>query len=177
MLFRSRVANILDPNADLKTRFFDAASIATNLRPTDLFGKFEDEHEFFRTQQAEQADMALETPTMMNHTNGNSFNIANNKFGIHIKYSKPTDSELNKIKKYYKLFGYQVNDQSNYLDKVNSMTVCNYVKFSGSWTIPGADVSIIEMMKAQFENGVRLWHNKDTRNPMIQNVLTNKIGG
>ena len=70
-----------------------------------------------------------------------------------------------------------MNDQSNYLDKVNSMTVCNYVKFSGSWTIPGADVSIIEMMKAQFENGVRLWHNKNTRNPMIQNVLTNKIGG
>ena len=55
------------------------------------------------------------------------------------------------------------------------MSVCNYVQFSGSWTLPNVDVAIIEMMKAQFENGVRLWHNKNTRNPMIQNSLTNEI--
>ena len=172
-LVTNRVANILDPNADLKTRFFDAASIATNLRPTDLFGKFEDEHEFFRTQQAEQADMALETPTMMNHTNGNSFNIANNKFGIHIKHSRPSSTELAKVKKYYKMFGYLINDKSSRLDRVDSMNICNYVQFGGSWTIPNADVFIVEMMKAQFQNGVRLWHNKNTPNPMKQNVLGN----
>ena len=176
-LLTNQVSSLTDSSANLKDRFMNAASLASNLSPTNLFGKFTDEYDYYRQQKAEQADMALEIPSISEQTNGNSFNIANNKFGIHIKYSKPTDSELNKIKKYYKLFGYQVNDQSNYLDKVNSMTVCNYVKFSGSWTIPGADVSIIEMMKAQFENGVRLWHNKNTRNPMIQNVLTNKIGG
>ena len=176
-LLTNQVSSLTDSSANLKDRFMNAASLASNLSPSNLFGKFTDEYEYYRQQKAEQADMALEIPSISEQTNGNSFNIANNKFGIHIKYSKPTDSELNKIKKYYKLFGYQVNDQSNYLDKVNSMSVCNYVKFSGSWTIPGADVSIIEMMKAQFENGVRLWHNKNTRNPMIQNVLTNKIGG
>ena len=176
-MITNQVSSMTDSSANLKDRFMNAASLASNLSPTNLFGKFTDEYDYYRQQKAEQADMALEVPSISEQTNGNSFNIANNKFGIHIKYSKPTDSELNKIKKYYKLFGYQVNDQSNYLDKVNSMTVCNYVKFSGSWTIPGADVSIIEMMKAQFENGVRLWHNKNTRNPMIQNVLTNKIGG
>ena len=55
------------------------------------------------------------------------------------------------------------------------MTLCNYVQFSGSWTIPDTDVAIIEMMKAQFENGVRLWHNKDIPNPMGQDVLNNKM--
>ena len=174
-LLTNRVGNVMDGGANLKDRFMDAASLASNLNPASLFGKFNDEHEYYRTQKAEQADMALETPGIMEQTNGNSFNIANNTFGIHIKYSKPTDSELTKIKKYYKLFGFELNDQSNTLDKIDSMDICNYVQFSGSWTIPDADVSIIEMMKAQFENGVRLWHNKDTRNPMIQNVVTNKM--
>lgn len=174
-LLTNRVGNMMDSGANAKDRFMDAASLASNLNPTNLFGKFSDEHEFYRTQKAEQADMALETPSITEQTNGNSFNIANNMFGIHFKYSKPTDTEMNKIKKYYKMFGYQVNDKSAYLDKVDSMNVCNYVQFSGSWTIPGADVSIIEMMKAQFENGVRLWHGGKTRNPMVQNVLTNEI--
>lgn len=174
-LLTNRVGNVMDGGANLKDRFMDAASLASNLNPASLFGKFNDEHEYYRTQKAEQADMALETPGIMEQTNGNSFNIANNTFGIHIKYSKPTDSELTKIKKYYKLFGFELNDQSNTLDKIDSMDICNYVQFSGSWTLPDADVSIIEMMKAQFENGIRLWHNKDTRNPMIQNVVTNKM--
>lgn len=174
-LLTNRVGNVMDGGANLKDRFMDAASLASNLNPASLFGKFTDEHEYYRTQKAEQADMALETPGIVDQTNGNSFNIANNTFGIHIKYSKPTDSELTKIKKYYKLFGFELNDQSNTLDKIDSMDICNYVQFSGSWTIPDADVSIIEMMKAQFENGIRLWHNKNTRNPMIQNVVTNKM--
>lgn len=174
-LLTNRVGNMMDSGANLKDRFMDAASLASNISVGGLFGKFTDEYEYYRQQKAEQADMSLEVPSISEQSNGNSFNIANKVFGIHIKYSKPTDTELEKIKKYYKLFGYQVNDQSASLDKVDSMDVCNYLQFSGSWTIPGADVSIIEMMKAQFENGVRLWHNKDTRNPMIQNVLTNKM--
>ena len=147
----------------------------SNLSPSNLFGKFNDEYEYYRTQKAEQADLALETPTITSQTTGNSFNIANKMFGIHFKYSKPSNSEMNKIKKYYKLFGYQVNDQSAMLDSIDSMSICNYVQFSGSWSIPHADVAIIEMMKAQFENGVRFWHNNNTPNPMTQNVLNNKM--
>ena len=174
-LLSNRLGNVTDKNASLKDRFMNGASLISNFSPANLFGKFNDEYDYYRQQRAEQADMQLETPSISEQTNGNSFNIANNKFGIHIKYSKPTESELRKIKKYYKLFGFELNDQGNYLDKVNSMSVCNYVQFSGSWTLPNVDVAIIEMMKAQFENGVRLWHNKNTRNPMIQNVLTNEI--
>ena len=55
------------------------------------------------------------------------------------------------------------------------MSICNFLQFSGSWTIKGTDVSIIEMMKAQFENGVRFWHNNNTPNPMTQDVINNKI--
>lgn len=174
-LVTNRISNVMNPNANLKDRFFDAASLVTNFSPTNLFGKFNDEYEYYRSQQAEQADLALETPTITQQTTGNSFNIANDMFGIHFKYSKPSQTEMKKIRKYYKLFGYELNDQSSSLDRVNSMSICNYVKFSGSWTIPDADVSLIEMMKAQFENGVRLWHSNGTANPMTQDVLNNSM--
>ena len=174
-LVSNRISSVLDPNADLKDRFFNGASLISNLSPSNLFGKFNDEYEYYRSQKAEQADLALETPTITSQTTGNSFNIANKMFGIHFKYSKPSNSEMNKIRKYYKLFGYQVNDQSAFLDRIDSMSICNYVQFSGSWSISHADVGIIEMMKAQFENGVRFWHNNNTANPMMQNVLNNQM--
>ena len=172
-LLTNRVSNVMDSSANLKDRFMNAASLVSNFSPSNLFGKFNDEYEYYRSQKAEQADMALETPSITSQTTGNSFNIANDVFGIHFKYSKPSPSELNKIRKYYKLFGYQLNDQSTTLDKVNSMSISNYIQFSGSWTIPHADVSILEMMKAQFENGVRFWHGNGTANPMNQNILNN----
>ena len=174
-LVTNKIGNIMDPGADVKDRFFDAASLATNFSPSNLFGKFSDEHDYYKQQQAEQADMALETPSITQQTNGNSFNIANDMFGIHFKYSKPTDSEMRKIKKYYKLFGFQTEDKGEKLNPINTMSICNYVQFSGSWTIAGADVSIVEMMKAQFQNGVRLWHNNGKANPMAQNGINNKI--
>lgn len=172
-LVTNRIQTALDPQANLKDRFFDAASLISNFSPSNLFGKFNDEYEFYRSQQAEQADLALETPSITAQTTGNSFNIANDMFGVHFKYSKPSDSEMEKIKKYYKMFGYQMNDVSNQLDSLMSMSICNYVQFTGSWTIAGVDVALIEMMKAQFENGVRFWHNNGTANPMRQNVLEN----
>ena len=176
-LISNRIKNVMDPNADLKDRFFDGASLISNLSPSNLFGKFKDEQEYYKQQKAEIADLALETPTITQQSTGNSFNIANNMFGIHFKFSKPSKSEMNKIKKYYKLFGYELNDHGSKLEKVNSMSICNYVQFEGSWTIKNVDVAIIEMMKAQFEGGVRLWHNKNVANPMNQDILNNKIRG
>lgn len=174
-LVSNRISNVMNPNADLKDRFFNASSLISNFSVSNMFGKFNDEYEYYRSQKAEQADLALETPTITSQTTGNSFNIANGMFGIHFKYSKPSTSEMNKIKKYYKLFGYELNDQSNKLDRIDSMSICNYVQFSGSWSIPNVDVALIEMMKAQFENGVRLWHDNGSANPMKQNVLNNKM--
>jgi len=174
-LVTNRASNLFSGDNSPKDKFFDAMSLASNLSPSNLFGKFNDEHEFYRSQQAEFKDMALEPSSVTNQTTGNSFNIANKIFGIHLKYSKPALSEMKKIRKYYKMFGYEINDSSSRLDKVNSMTICNYVQFSGSWFIPYADISINEMMKAQFENGVRLWHANGTADPTKQDVLLNKM--
>lgn len=174
-LLSNRFESITAKDTSLKDRFMDAASMMSGFSITNLFGKFKEEHDFYQQQQAEFADMALETPSISQQTTGNSFNIANNMFGVHFKYSKPSPGELDKIRKYYKMFGYQVNEQSGRLDRVDSMSICNYVQFAGSWSLPGTDVALIEMMKAQFENGVRLWHNTGTPNPMAQDVLQNEM--
>lgn len=173
-LVSNRISNIADSGADPKDRFMDGASLVTDLSPMNFFGKFKDEHEFYKQQQAEQKDMALDTNTITNQSNNNSLGIAERFFGITVKHAQPHFKEWEKVKKYYKLFGYLVNDENA---KVNpkSMTVCDYVQFSGQFMINGIDIALNEMMKAQFENGVRFWHYNNQSNPMKQDPLNNKM--
>ena len=173
-LVSNRIDSVFDKSVDLKDRFYNASSLMSNFSPFNLFGKFQDEHEFYQNQQAEMKDLALETPTITNQSNNNSLAISNDYYGIHVKFSQPTISEWEKIKKYYKMFGFEVNDENASVN-VHTNTICNYVKFTGDFMIPNADIGIVEMLKAQFENGVRFWHNNDTPNPMEQNVLLNKM--
>lgn len=173
-LISNQISNIADSGADPKDRFFDAASLATNLSPMNLFGKFVDEHDFYQRQQAEMKDMALSSDTVTNQSNNNSLAIARDFFGITVKHAQPTKTEWEKIKKYYKLFGYLVNDENSRVDP-RQMTICDYVQFSGQFMIDNVDISINEMLKSQFENGVRFWHYNNVRDPMNQNILDNKI--
>ena len=169
-----QVSTLTDSSADLKDRFFAGASMISNLSPTNLMGKFTSDYEYYRQQKAQFADMALEAPTITEQTNSNSFQVANNIFGITLKCSKINSNEMDKIRKYYNAFGFEWNRENTTLNDVESMSICNYVKFKGSWTIPNADVALVEMMKAQFENGVRLWHNNGSGNPMFQNLNQNR---
>ena len=53
------------------------------------------------------------------------------------------------------------------------MTICNYVKMTGTIHIDNTDPSIIEQLKSVLETGVRLWHNDGSHNPMAQDPLAN----
>ena len=175
-LVTNRLANISDTGADPKDRFMDAASLATNLSPMNFFGKFVDEHNFYKQQQAEFKDMALGTNTVTGQSNNNSLAIARDFFGLTVKHAQPTKQEWDKIKKYYKLFGFMVNDENARINP-RCMTVCDYVQFTGQFMIDKIDISLNEMMKAQFENGVRFWHYNGLRDPMNQDPLQNKMRG
>ena len=175
-LVSNRLSNIADSGADPKERFMDGASLMTNLSPLNFFGKFVDEHDFYRQQQAEQKDMALDTNTITSQSNNNSLAIARDFFGLTVKHAQPTKKEWDKIKTYYKMFGYHVNDENATIDP-HTMTICDYVQFSGQFMIDGIDIALNEMMKAQFENGVRFWHYNGKNKPMEQNILQNKMRG
>lgn len=174
-LITNRIEKVFDKDSTLSDRFYNATSLLSNISPSSLLGKFTDEHNFYEQQKADQADLALETPTITAQTNGNAFQIANDIFGMTIKFSAPNKLEWDKVKKYYKLFGYEINEENKSLSKVNSMTMVNYLQFSGNWTLPNIDNALIEQMKPQFENGVRFWHDNGTPNPMNQDILKNKM--
>ena len=53
------------------------------------------------------------------------------------------------------------------------MTVCNYLKISGTYTIPNVDPMLVVQLKALLETGVRFWHNDGTDNPMLQDIFKN----
>lgn len=173
-LVTNRIKSVGDSGENLQDRFYNATSLVSNINPITLFGKFNDEHEFYKNQQAEFADLALETPTITSQSNNNSLTIAEGLFGLHVKHAQPSRGEWDAVKKYYKTFGFHVNDENSSVD-VHTNTICNYVKFSGNIIIPNTDVGLIEMIKSQFENGVRFWHNNNTPNPMEQNVLLNRM--
>ena len=175
-LLSNKIANITDSGADPKSRFLDGMSLVSNLSPSSLFGKFVDEQDFYQRQLAEQKDMALNSDTVTGQSNNNSLAIARGFFGLTVKHAQPSINEWEKVKKYYKLFGYLVNDENARINP-RTMTICDYVQFTGQFMIDGVDIALNEMMKAQFENGVRFWHYNNVSRPMEQNIMNNKIRG
>lgn len=173
-LLTNQVSSITDGDVSAKDKFMTGASLISNITPMGLFGRFTDEYNFYQQQQAEFKDMALDTNNVTSSSNNNSLAIARNFFGITVKHSQPNQKEWEKIKKYYKLFGYLVNDENSSIDN-RCMTICDYVKFTGNYYINGIDPALNEMLKAQFENGVRFWHYNGLRDPMEQDILQNKM--
>lgn len=174
-LISNRLQSIVNPNDNLQDRFYNAVSVLSNAHPMNILGKFTDEYEYYRMQKAEFADMALTPNSITNQTTGNSFQIATDCYGVTIKISSINTSEWRKVKKYYKFFGYELKEYGTHLSNINSMSLCNYVKFSGNWHLNSVDVQLQEQLKILFENGIRLWHNNNTPNPFSQNIMENII--
>lgn len=171
-LVSNRLKNIAT-GSDPKSKFYDAVSIASNLSPTSLFSKFNEEYNFYNQQRAEYKDLALQPPSTTSSEMGNAFQIANNINGLTMKIGIPTVFDLRNIIKYYLLFGYDNGGNYHVIDPIDSMTVCNYLKISGTYTIPNVDAMLVVQLKALLETGVRFWHNDGTDNPMLQDILKN----
>ena len=169
----NRIDNVFN-GTDPKTRFMDAVSLTSNLSPSSLFGKFTDEYEYYRTQKAQLADLKLSTPLITDQTTDNALQVANNYYGVSLKISTVDDGELNKLRKYYGSMGFEMNLTNSHLSNVFSMSIANYVKFDGNYTIDNMDIGLLEQLKAQFANGVRLWHNDNSSNPMVKDLKENE---
>ena len=169
----NRMKNVFDDSAGAKERMFDAYNVLGNLNPMSFMSKFNDEYETYRDMQAEDKDLALQPPQVTGSEMGNAFQIANNINGVTLKIGCPNINELSTIMKYYLLFGYDATENRAQLQDVESMTICNYVKMTGTIHIDNTDPSIIEQLKSVLETGVRLWHNDGSHNPMAQDPLAN----
>lgn len=174
-LITNRLQNVANPKADLTSRLYDSMSLLSDVSISGIFGKFRDEREYYRTQEAQNKDLALSSPTISPSSQGNSFQLANDLLGVTVKMSAPSKKEMEKIKKYYALFGFEINENGTSLSNVESMTIANYVEFKGNWNIPNVPRVLMEQLRIKFENGVRLWHDDGTRNPMLNNILENRM--
>lgn len=172
-LISNRASNIIDPNSDPKSKFYDAVAIGSNLSPFQLFSKFNDEYDYYQNKKAEYKDLALQPPEVTQSQMGNAFQIANGLNGLTMKIGLPTASELTEIKKYYLLFGYETDTHGDILEDIESMTICNYIKFSGTYTLPGIDPMLMEQLKALLEQGVRFWHYNGVKHPFKQDIFKN----
>lgn len=173
-LITNRAKNIAS-GSDPKSKFYDTASIISNISPTQLFSKFNDEYDFYRDQKAEYKDLALQPPSTTSSEMGNAFQIANSINGLTMKIGVPAPVDVETLAKYYKMFGYELNDPNTIISPIDSMTVCNYLQISGTYTINGIDPTLMGMLKSLLEGGVRFWHNNGTSNPMNRNVQANKF--
>ena len=157
-LISNRVSNIFDKNSSLQSRFYDTISVLSNLSPTSLLGKFNDEYEYYRQKQAEFEDMKLVSPTITEQTNRNSFNINNDIFGLNLKIAKPTDEEMEIIKRYYKIFGFSLPLSNVGINNIESQTLVNYLQIKGNYFLENVDVNLMELLRIQLEQGVKFYH-------------------
>lgn len=175
-LVGNRMKNIAT-GSDIKSKFYDSASILSNLSPTSLFSKFNDEYDFYQQQQAEYKDLALQPPSTTSSNMGNAFQIANTINGITMKIGVPSEYDVYNIVNYYARMGFEVNQQSTRPENLDTWTVCNYLRMRGTYTLHGIDPALMNQLKALLESGVRFWHNDGTDNPLNQNVYANKFRG
>lgn len=177
-LFTSRLSSLVDGKYDYDSvgeKIFNAINLISNVSLNGVGEKISNEYEYYRTQNAEFADLQLSQPTLTEGSYGSSFLIKNNLYGITLKIASPEKNEWTKIKNYYKIFGFQTLLDNTKLDDVDSMSVLNFVQFSGKYLIKNIDISLVKMMQAIFEGGVKLWHYDGTTNPMLQDITQNKM--
>ena len=87
------------------------------------------------------------------------------------------EEEIKEIEKDASMQEYTMNTSTDNADYSVVYIVKNdlLVQVIAKIKINGIDLALSEQMKVQFENGVRLWHDNGTKNPMSQNILENKI--
>lgn len=171
-LIGNRLNNIAT-GSDIKSKFYDAASIASSVSPSALFSKFNEEYDFYNQQQAEYKDMALQPPSTTPSNMGNAFQVANSINGMTMKIGAPSSYDMANIMAYYNKLGFEVNGQSEYPEPLDSWTVCNFLRMTGTYSLKGVDPSLMNQLKALLESGVRFWHNDGSNNPLAQNIYNN----
>lgn len=170
--------NLADPNQSILEKatniFTDAYSLmGGGLSLTNIGGKIASDTEYYRKQKAEFADLALSPATVTPSNKGFAFNIGKGIFGLTMKFSAPSEAELEKIRKYYNMMGFEF-EEKGVVEDIHSMTICNYLQLDGPFKINGIPTQYMEQLKALLMAGVRFWHFNNKQNPFAQNTLENK---
>ena len=168
-----RAQKIMDSNSSVQDKFFNAMSVFSTFKGGigSVAGAFSDEYDYYRKQKADKQTLALNANQVNDGNYPNSLLLKDSTFGIHLLISAPHKFELDKLKQYYNLYGFDFNEKMEQLEPVNSMNNVNYLQFKGNWYLSEADPQINIVLKTIFENGVKFWHYDGTQNRQINRPI------
>lgn len=130
------------------------------------------EYELSRDQHVQQKEYSIESPSLSNQTTNNSFQVKEKIFGVAQKLSAPDDRTMEYLARYTGKFGYQWNRYDK-PQSITSMSLQNFLKFTGVWNLPNVPVEHMATLSALFEAGVHFYHKTNFLNlDLIDN--TNK---
>ena len=175
-----RAQKIMDSNSSVQDKFFNAMSVFSTFKGGigSVAGAFSDEYDYYRKQKADKQTLALNANQVNDGNYPNSLLLKDSTYGIHLLISAPHKFELDKLKQYYNLYGFDFDEKLEQLEPVNSMNNVNYVQFKGNWYLNEADPQINIVLKTIFENGVKFWHYDGTQNKQINRpILVNNWRG
>nr|DAX64957.1 MAG TPA: Major tail protein [Caudoviricetes sp.] len=175
-----RAQKIMDGNSSVQDKFFNAMSVFSTFKGGigSVAGAFSDEYDYYRKQKADKQTLALNANQVNDGNYPNSLLLKDSMYGIHLLISAPHKFELDKLKQYYNLYGFDFDEKLEQLEPVNSMNNVNYVQFKGNWYLNEADPQINIVLKTIFENGVKFWHYDGTTNNQINRpILVNNWRG
>lgn len=173
-----RAQKIMDSNSSVQDKFFNAMSVFSTFKGGlgSVAGAFSDEYDYYRKQKADKQTLALNANQVNDGNYPNSLLLKDSTYGIHLLISAPHKFELDKLKQYYNLYGFDFDEKLEQLEPVNSMNNVNYVQFKGNWYLNEADPQINIVLKTIFENGVKFWHYDGTQNKQInRSIIVNNF--
>lgn len=174
-----RINQITSPNTSVKDKLYNAVALTTSMYSksplgvaTNAVGMMSNEYEYYRQQKAELEDKAISSPTVSSQNNSQAFNIAKGIYGVTVKYSSISPSDIQQIIKYHALFGFEFK-QVVTVEKVDSCKKCNFLQCTGNFSLKNVPSIFTPQLKATLENGVRFWKNNGSENPFNQSLFDN----
>lgn len=163
-----RINRVMDGSNSTKDRVMSAFSIYSDVFSGGLLGSvakgaglFKDEYNYYRDQKAQFKQWEITPPTITDGSYNTNIPRLANAYGVFLLFALPSLADMNKIKRYYGDYGFDVAGISTSLEPLDSMSICNWVQFDGSWTIPDVDSNFILQLQSIFSAGVRMFHDYD----------------
>lgn len=157
-----RVSSIEKGN--LQDKLFNAISLTSSISTGSISGVASNisnmaisEYELSRDQHVQEKEYSIESPSLSNQTTNNSFQVKEKIFGVAMKLSAPDDTTMEYLARYSGKFGYQWN-RFDKPQSITSMTLQNFLKFTGVWNLPNVPVEHMTTLSALFEAGVHFYH-------------------
>lgn len=154
-----RINRVLDNSNSLQDRLTSGFQLISQVSSfTDLANLYTSDYDYYRQQKAEMKTYDLQKPSVNNAKYTHAPLIKNGAYGYWLVISCISKTEMNNIKKYYQLNGFEVNLYNSKLSDVTSMSICNFVKFTGNYKLNDININYMNIIKTLFESGVYLYH-------------------